>query len=97
MAHGGEGCAYAPVVLPPDRDSFVFLILRVVTGLRDSAFASDFESLFFLTRISFNDIPLPRDNRNGFEYYTTKQLHYTIRSGFFSTLAVMLGANLGLN
>lgn len=47
MAHGGEGCAYAPVALPLDGDSFVFLILRVVTGLRDSTFASDFESPFF--------------------------------------------------
>ena len=25
VAHGGGGCAYAPVVVPPNRDSFVLL------------------------------------------------------------------------
>lgn len=36
-----------------------------------------------LTRISFNDFPLQCDNRDGFEYYTTMQLHHNIRSRFF--------------
>ena len=52
-----------------------------------SPFACEFKSSqlhsLVLTRISFNDFLLQCDNRDGFEYYTTMQLHHNIRSRFF--------------
>ena len=63
---------------------------RALTGMHDSPSACEFKSSqlhsLVLTRISFNDFLLQCDNRDGFEYYTTMQLHHKIiiiRSRFF--------------
>ena len=77
---GGGGCVYAPVASLPCKICSV--LLKSVDRPAWLTTANSFSELN-PDQIIFLWLPLYCDNRDGFEYYTTRQLQYTIRSGFF--------------
>ena len=90
---GGGGCVYAPVASLPCKICSV--LLKSVDRPAWLTTANSFSELN-PDQIIFLWLPLYCDNRDGFEYYTTRQLQYTIRSGFFFTYTVMLEAKKSL-
>lgn len=77
---GEGGCVYAPVASLPYKICSV--LLKSVERPAWLTTANSFSELN-PDQIIFLWLPLYCNNRDGFEYYTTRQLQYTIRSGFF--------------